>query len=66
MSERTRCCCNCRHNMRCDQPEGIQCFCEIDGHWMGYIETMTGWCKRWASDEKEWKNGRLNQQTGGN
>lgn len=51
-----RVCCNCRHNQRCELPEDIQCFCEIDGRWMGYVETMTGWCKHWASDEMEWKD----------
>lgn len=51
---KNRVCCNCRHNQRCDMYEGILCFCDIDGRWMGYIECMTGWCRHWASDAEYW------------
>jgi len=51
---KNRVCCNCRHNQRSDLPEGIECFCDLDGRWMGYVETMTGWCRHWASDAEYW------------
>lgn len=36
---KNRCCCNC----------------EVDGHYIGYVQCFTGWCKRWASDAKDWE-----------
>jgi len=51
--ERIRCCCNCRHHIRtCD--DGVHCIshCEIDGHYIGYVECFEGWCKRWAKERK--------------
>lgn len=49
--ERKRCCCNCGHNIRRKvKPYVIECFCEIDGHRIGYIETFEGWCRKWKGD----------------
>lgn len=53
MSE-NRVCCNCRRNIRTRNNDNVVCHCEIDGHYIGYIECMTGWCRRWASDEAYW------------
>ena len=61
MSEK-RVCCNCRRNIRREENGMINCYCEIDGHYIGYIECMTGWCRRWASDAKKWRE-RDNDQT---
>ena len=56
VEERKRCCCNCRHDIRTKNNEGrIVCHCEIDGHYIGYVKTFTGWCRRWASDAKYWE-----------
>ena len=56
MSDRV--CCNCRHNIRTDSDEYamVLCHCEIDGHYIGYVECMTYKCKNWASDERKWKD----------
>ena len=62
MSDRV--CCNCRHNQRYYLPEGIQCFCDLDGRWMGYVECMTASCRYWA-EEREWKDERFGIQRGG-
>ena len=48
---RKRCCCNCRRNIRSGDP--IQCHCEIDGHYIGYVECFEGWCRRWAKERSE-------------
>lgn len=48
-------CCNCRHNIRIEEDNYVHCHCEIKDKNMGYIEVMEGWCRRWASDEKLWK-----------
>ena len=48
MADRKRCCCNCGRNIRREvAPHGIECYCEIDGHYIGYIECFEGWCRRW-------------------
>ena len=54
MSEK-RCCCNCRRCIRKGEPGNIETYCEIDGHYIGYVECFTGWCRRWASDAKQWE-----------
>ena len=53
--ERKRCCCNCRHDIRVPRngnQADIECICEIDGHYIGYIECFEHWCRRWAKDHK--------------
>ena len=53
MSEKNgKVCCNCRHNIRtlnCTD-WSVKLNCEIDGHYIGYNECMTGWCRRWSTD----------------
>lgn len=53
--ENGKVCCNCRHNIRTGETENIKCNCEIDNHYIGYLECFDGWCRRWASDEKFWE-----------
>lgn len=49
----SRCCCNCRRCIRTRNSDGISYNkCEVDGHYIGYIETFEGWCRRWAKDHK--------------
>ena len=51
MAERKRCCCNCKYNIRHEiEPHGIECYCEIDGHYIGYAECFVEWCRRWKKD----------------
>ena len=54
MSE-SRCCCNCRRNIRTGKLGKVACYCEIDGHYIGYVECFEGWCRRWARETK-WDN----------
>lgn len=51
MSE-TRCCCNCRHDIRTGDEAYIECHCEIDGHYINYVQTFEGWCRHWAKSHK--------------
>lgn len=56
MTDRKRCCCNCRHNIRTERVNlPTVCNCEIDGHYIGYVECFDDWCRRWASDKKKWE-----------
>jgi len=45
-----RVCCNCRHNIRTGEVGNIECHCDIDGHYIGYVECFEHWCRRWAKD----------------
>lgn len=55
--ERKRCCCNCGRNIRQGTEKyGIVCKCEIDGHYIGYIENFEGWCRRWTKGENDGKD----------
>lgn len=45
-------CCNCVHNIRTGEETDIKCHCDIDGHYIGYVDCMTGWCKHWNRDRK--------------
>lgn len=51
MSE-SRCCCNCRRNIRTGKPGEVTCHCEIDGHYISYVMAFDGWCRRWAKDHR--------------
>ena len=56
--ENGKVCCNCRHNKRKnDKGERINCTCDIDGSYLGYVQVMTGWCRHWAKDEEVRNNG---------
>ena len=52
---RKRCCVNCRHNIRTGKFTYIKCHCEIDGHYIGYLDAIDGWCRRWATDKDKWE-----------
>jgi hypothetical protein len=45
-------CCSCGHNIRIHKINGIKCICDIDNHYIGDVECMTGWCKHWKRDRK--------------
>lgn len=58
IKERKRVCCNCGNNERVENPHGIECYCSIDKHRIGYIECFEHWCRRWKKD-KQWDNGKF-------
>ena len=43
-------CVNCGHNIRSGPPASIECHCDIDGHYIGYIANFEHWCRRWKKD----------------
>lgn len=51
MTMRNRCCCNCRHDIRVWEGEHCTNHCEIDGHYIGYIQCFEGRCRHWAKDK---------------
>lgn len=47
--KKKRVCCNCRHNVRTKDTTGmIKCNCDIDGHYIGYVECFEHWCNHWS------------------
>ena len=47
-------CCNCRHNIRKKDKDGrIECECDIDNSYIGYVQCMSYKCRHWAKDKKE-------------
>ncbi len=50
MSDRK--CVNCRHNKRVDKGTHIECRCDIDNHYIGYVAFFEHWCRHWAEDHK--------------
>lgn len=57
--ENGKVCCNCRHCERRwdnDKHEGMcQTYCDIDGHYIGYVECHEGWCRRWSKEKEDSK-----------
>lgn len=51
-------CVNCRHNKRIPRKTYVECRCEIDDHYIGYVECFEHWCKRWAKDNKYDEDGK--------
>ena len=49
MSEK-RWCSNCRHNISTWDTGICEFYCDIDGHYIGYVECFEHWCRRWAKD----------------
>lgn len=50
--ENGKVCCNCRHDIRVEGRYGIECYCEIDGHYIGYVECHENWCRHWAREKE--------------
>jgi hypothetical protein len=51
--ENGKVCCNCRHNIRTGEVPEIECHCDIDGSYIGYVRCMEGWCRHWSKENKE-------------
>lgn len=50
--ENNKVCCNCGHNIRTGKVPNIECHCEIDGSYIGYVQCMTYWCRHWSKEKK--------------
>lgn len=53
MEDRKICCANCRHIIRKKVEKGnVHCFCDLYGHYIGYVELFEDRCRRWKKDRK--------------
>lgn len=51
--ENCKVCCNCKHCIREWDADGhCDLHCEIDGHYIGYVECHEGWCKHWCKERR--------------
>lgn len=50
-------CCNCGNCIRIEDGKGMVDHneCAIDGSHLGYLDTMTYWCRHWKR-ERKWDN----------
>lgn len=49
-------CCNCRHNIRKKDKDGrIECECDIDNSYIGYVQCMNYKCRHWAKEKESEK-----------
>ena len=47
VTDPSRCCCSCEHNVRDGESGLIRCNCDIDGHYIGYIANFESVCENW-------------------
>jgi hypothetical protein len=58
ITEKTKeyeCCITCKHNIRKSDEKGIYCECEIDKHYIGYIECFDSVCERWKKNNMDYE-----------
>ena len=49
--DESKCCCSCEHNIRTWDSNGhCTCRCDIDNHYIGYVENFDTVCDEWKSD----------------
>ena len=51
--EESKVCCNCKHNIRTGKVPNIECHCEIDGSYIGYVQCMEYRCEHWEKEEND-------------
>lgn len=58
MIDREKCCCTCVHCLRVKDRHGFvkNNTCELDGHYIGYVETFEGCCDKWKKEKKNEHN----------
>lgn len=50
-----RVCCNCEHNKRTGEGAHIECHCDIDTSYIGYVKCMSYCCEHWKENGGEEK-----------
>lgn len=47
ISKEYKCCCSCVHNIRKKEKNSINCYCEIDNHYIGCVACFESVCEEW-------------------
>lgn len=52
VTEESKCCCSCKHNIRTryDGTIHVRCNCDKDGHCIGYVANFESVCDEWEGD----------------
>lgn len=61
VTDESKCCCSCRNNKRIDRGNYIACYCDKDGHYIGYIANFTEVCEEWEKETWGNNNGEQNK-----
>ena len=51
--DEAKCCVSCVHNIRVWTGGNCRCHCEIDGHYIGYVQAFALRCRRWKGEKYE-------------
>lgn len=47
-------CCNCRHCVRVPKEiVGVECRCDLDNSYLGYLTVMEHWCRHWSRERRK-------------
>lgn len=53
VTDESKCCCSCKYNIRTRTDDvHVRCNCEIDGHYIGYVENFDQTCDEWEHDDQ--------------
>ena len=55
-------CCNCRHCKRVyNKLTNVECRCELDNCYLGYLTVMSHCCRHWARERSEHEDIKTNK-----
>lgn len=52
VTKESECCCSCKHDIRHRHEDNtVTNYCEIDGHYIGYVACFESVCDKWEEQE---------------
>ena len=52
-TKENECCCSCIHNIRKGEISNLECWCDIDEHYIGYVECFIRVCEEWKGENND-------------
>ena len=52
-AEKQRFCMTCYHYQPVEEKGRTNIICDVDGHYIGYIQASEQWCRRWKHEDGE-------------
>ena len=53
ITDEYKCCCSCIHDIRKhNKDKTVTNYCDIDGHYIGYVACFESVCKEWEDSER--------------
>lgn len=50
VTKEEECCCSCKHNKRIRKNLYMESYCNVYGHYIGYVECFNCVCERWEKN----------------